>query len=64
DFFQGKGYETVYSPFINEDSIRNMISMCQRKHSLGIVQTTWFCPQTAIPYVRLSGKLQWEGKER
>lgn len=64
DFFQGKGYETVYSPFKDENSIRNMISMCQRKHSLGIVQTTWYCPQTALPYVQLSGKLQWEGKER
>ncbi len=61
DFFQGKGFETVYSPFINESSIRNMILMCERKQSLGILQTTWFCPQTALPYVALSAKWQWEG---
>lgn len=61
EFFQGKGFETVYSPFINEMSIRNMISMCKRKNSLGIVQTTWYCPQTALPYVCASGKWQWEG---
>ena len=61
DFFQGKGYDTVYSPFINEASIRNMIRLCQRSHSMGILQTTWYCPQTALPFVQKSGKWQWEG---
>ena len=61
EFFQGKGFETVYSPFINESSIRNMITICQRHDSLGLLQTTWHKPQTAVPYAALSGKYQWEG---
>lgn len=63
-FFQGKGFETVYSPFINESSIHNMVSICQKMGSLGLVQTTWHKPQTAMPYVALSGKLQWEGEKQ
>jgi len=62
DFFQGKGFETIYSPFLNESSIRNMTDMCVRKKSLGILQTTWYCPQSAIPSVQLSGQVQWAEK--
>lgn len=63
DFFEDKGFETVYSPFINEQSIENMIDLCHRRKSYGMVQTTWYCPQTAVPYVVLSGALQWCGKK-
>lgn len=61
-FFEEKGFETVYSPFINEESIESMVSICHDRKSHGMVQTTWHKPQTAVPYVILSGALQWCGK--
>ena len=63
DFFEDKGFKTVYSPFMGYESIKNMIALCARRHSHGIVQTTWHRPQSASPYVILSGALQWSGKE-
>jgi len=59
DFFEGKGYETVYSPFINYDSIKNMIKICISKKSKGIVQTTWHKPEFAKPYFTYSIAKQW-----
>ncbi len=61
-FFEEKGFETVYSPFINEESIESMVSLCADRGSHGMVQTTWHRPQTAVPYVVLTGALQWCGK--
>lgn len=61
-FFEDKGFETVYSPFINEESIESMVDVCHSRNSHGIVQTTWHKPQTAVPYVIFSGALQWCGK--
>ncbi len=61
-FFEDRGFETVYSPFINEDSIESMVSLCAERGSHGMVQTTWHRPQTAVPYVILTGSLQWCGK--
>ena len=63
DFFEGKGFKTVYSPFMTYMSIKNMIALCANKGSHGMVQTTWHRPQSACPYVILSGALQWSGKE-
>lgn len=62
-FFENKGFETVYSPFINEESIESMVAICRERKSHGMVQTTWHRPQTAVPYVILSGVLQWCGKK-
>lgn len=62
NYFEDKGFETVYSPFMNEVSITNMIALCREKKSHGIVQTTWHRPQSACPYVILSGALQWCGQ--
>ena len=62
-FFEDKGFETVYSPFINEQSIESMIELCHARGSHGMVQTTWHKPQTAVPYVILSGALQWCGEK-
>lgn len=59
DFFEDKGYETVYSPFINYDSIQNMIKLCIKKKSKGIVQTTWYAPEGAKPYFTYSIAKQW-----
>ncbi len=61
-FFEQRGFETVYSPFINEESIESMVDVCRRRASLGMVQTTWHRPQTAVPYVILTGALQWCSK--
>lgn len=61
-FFEDKGFETVYSPFINEESIESMVSLCTDRGSHGMVQTTWHKPQTAVPFVILTGALQWCGK--
>lgn len=63
NFFENKGFETVYSPFMNTVSIKNMIALCREQKSHGIVQTTWHRPQSAVPYVILSGALQWCGQE-
>ncbi|MBQ7033705.1 MAG: family 20 glycosylhydrolase [Clostridia bacterium] len=60
-FFENKGFETVYSPFMNEKSIESMIALCHERKSHGMVQTTWHRPQSAVPYVILSGALQWCG---
>lgn len=59
DFFESKGFQTVYSPFMNYDSIRNMIKLCLNKKSLGIVQTTWHKPEQAKPYFTYSAGKQW-----
>ena len=61
-FFEEKGFETIYSPFINEDSIESMIDLCYDRKSHGMLQTTWHKAQTSVPYVILSGALQWCGE--
>lgn len=63
EYFEEKGFETVYSPFLNEVGTENMIKICKERGSHGIVQTTWHKPQTAVPCVVLSGALQWCGKK-
>lgn len=62
-FFEDKGFETVYAPFMNEKSIESMIALCHERKSHGMVQTTWHRPQSAVPYVILSGALQWCGEK-
>lgn len=62
-FFEDKGFETVYSPFIMEKSIESMVSLCAERGSHGMVQTTWHKPQTAVPYVILTAALQWCGQK-
>ena len=39
-----------------------MVEVCRERGSHGMVQTTWHRPQSAVPYVILSGALQWCGK--
>lgn len=62
EFFEKKGFETIYSPFINEMGTESMVEICKKRGSHGILQTTWHRPQTAVPFVILSGALQWCGK--
>lgn len=62
DFFESRGYQTVYSPFINRKGTENMVKLCRRKGSLGIVQTTWHRPETAFPSAMYSALVQWNGE--
>lgn len=61
-FFEDRGFETVYSPFINLESIESMVALCRERASHGMVQTTWHRPQTAVPFVAFTAALQWCGK--
>jgi hypothetical protein len=61
-FFEGRGYETVYSPFLERAGAKNMIEQCMQNGSLGILQTTWHRPELAMPTVVFSGAYMWSGK--
>ena len=63
EFFQSRGFQTIYSPFLDRKSVANMTDVCLRHASHGILQTTWHRPQTARPSVVYSGAYQWEGAE-
>jgi len=58
-FFQDKGFETIYSPFLNKEGANNMIELCLKEGSKGILQTTWHKPQTAMDTVIFSGAKMW-----
>ena len=59
-FFEDRGFKTVYSPFMHEGSITHMVEIANKaENAEGILQTTWFCPIQALPYVTMSGGLQW-----
>lgn len=62
-FFEDKGFETVYSPFLDKVGAKNMIEQCLENNSLGILQTTWHRPESALPTVVYSGAYMWTGKE-
>ena len=62
-FFENRGYETVYSPFLDKMGAKNMISQCFKNGSLGILQTTWHRPELAMPTVVYSGAYMWSGEE-
>ena len=64
EFFQDKGFQTIYSPFIDIKGVKSMIDVCREKKSYGILQTTWHKPQTARDSVVVSGAMQWNGEER
>lgn len=64
EFFEDKGFQTVYSPFINYDSITSMIKLCISKKSKGIMQTTWHKPEYAKPYFTYSIAKQWNFNEK
>ncbi len=62
-FFEDKGFETVYSPFLDKNGAKNMIKQCFKHNSLGILQTTWHRPEMALPTVIYSGAYMWSGEE-
>lgn len=62
-FFESKGYETIYSPFLDKKGAKNMAEQCLKHGSAGILQTTWHKPETAMETVVYSGGYLWTGKE-
>lgn len=62
-FFEEKGYQTIYSPFLDKTGAKNMIEQCMKNGSLGILQTTWHRPELALPTVVYSGAYMWTGEE-
>ena len=62
-FFEDRGFETVYSPFLDKNGAKNMVAQCIENGSLGILQTTWHRPELALPTVVYSGAYMWTGSE-
>lgn len=62
DFFEKKGFQTIYSPWIDTKGVRSMGQACIANNSFGILQTTWHKPQSAASSVAYSGFMQWEGR--
>jgi hypothetical protein len=62
-FFEGRGFQTIYSPFLDRKGVASMTDVCLRRASHGILQTTWHRPQSVRPSVVYSGAYQWEGGE-
>ena len=62
-FFEERGFETIYSPFLDKKGAKNMIEQCIKNKSLGILQTTWHRPELAIPTMVYSGAYMWQGSE-
>lgn len=58
-FFEDKGFETIYAPFMEQGGARSMIELCKEHHSKGILQTTWHRPEAAMPTMVYSGGAQW-----
>ncbi len=63
DFFQDKGFETAYSPFLDRNGAKNMVRQCLASGSKGIIQTTWHMPETALETVIYTGGYTWTGEE-
>lgn len=57
DFFESRGFETVYSPFLNIAGAESMVRICKQKKSFGMVQTTWHRPESTLPTVVITGAL-------
>ena len=63
DFFENKGFQTIYSPYFNRNGARNMVKLCKQHNSLGIMQTTWHQPELALPTVIFTGGTMWGNHE-
>lgn len=63
EFFESRGFQTIYSPFLERKGVASMTEVCLRRPSHGILQTTWHKPQTALGSVVYSGAYQWAGAE-
>jgi hypothetical protein len=63
EFFESRGFQTIYSPFLERKGVASMTEVCLRRASHGILQTTWHRPQTVRPTVVYSGAYQWSGRD-
>jgi hypothetical protein len=59
DFFESKGFQTVYAPFFNKAGAGSMVKLCKQHGSLGIMQTTWHRPELALPTIVYTGGIEW-----
>ena len=63
DFFQSRGFQVIYSPFMDLQSVRSMTDVCMQHHSYGLLQTTWHKPRSSRTAAVYSGAIQWTGKK-
>ena len=59
DFFESKGFQTIYAPFFNKAGAGSMVKLCKQHGSLGIMQTTWHRPELALPTIVYTGGIEW-----
>lgn len=59
DFFEDKGFQTIYSPFFNKAGAGSMVKLCKQHGSLGIMQTTWHKPETSLATIVYTGGIGW-----
>ncbi len=59
DFFESKGFQTVYAPFFNKAGAASMVKLCKKHGSLGMLQTTWHRPELALPTIVYTGGVEW-----
>ena len=64
EFFESKGFQTLYSPWGDKNSINSMIGVCKKRNSYGLIQTSWHMPQSAAGSIAYSGAIQWNGKQQ
>jgi glycosyl hydrolase family 20 len=62
EFFESKGFQTVYSPWIDKNGVDSMVDVCKKRNSYGLLQTSWHMPQSAANSIAYSGAVQWSGK--
>lgn len=58
-FFEGKGFQTIYSPFLHKAGAASMVKLCKQHGSLGLLQTTWHRPEQALPTIVYTGGIEW-----
>lgn len=63
EFFQSRGFETAYSPFLDRSGAKNMVLQCLKNESAGIIQTTWHLPETALETMTYTGGWLWNTEE-
>jgi len=63
DFFESKGFQTVYSPWIDRNGIDSMTGICAKRNSYGLIQTSWHKPQSAADSIAYSGGRQWNSQQ-
>lgn len=63
EFFESRGFQTVYSPWLARNGIDSMAGVCKKRNSYGLIQTSWHKPQSAADSIVYSGGIQWNGRQ-